>query len=74
MVIQRGDFAELKNLERSSPEYAGVWQHVVVRELRKEMAMVNACLARVDPAAPVRKQVRCSAAMPCAGITTGRCC
>jgi hypothetical protein len=61
MVIQRGDFAELKQLDRSSAEYAGVWQRVVVRELRKEMAMVNACLARVDPAAAVRKQVQCSA-------------
>jgi hypothetical protein len=74
MVIQRGDFAELKNLDKSSPEYAGVWQRVVVRELRKEMAVVNACLARVDPSAPVHKQVRCSAAMLCAEITTGGCC
>jgi hypothetical protein len=62
MVIQRGDFLELKTLNRSSPEYARVWQRVVVRELRKEMAVVNACLARVDAAAPVRRQVRCVAA------------
>ncbi|WIA15486.1 hypothetical protein OEZ85_002125 [Tetradesmus obliquus] len=57
MVIQRGDFAELKTLNRSSPEYSKVWQWVVVRELRQEMAAVNACLARVDSAAPVRRQV-----------------
>jgi hypothetical protein len=57
MVIQRGDFAELKYLNRSSTEYAAVWQKVVVRELRQEMSMVNACLARVDSASPLRKQV-----------------
>jgi hypothetical protein len=61
MVIQRGDFPELKALHRSSAEYAGMWQRVVVRELRKEMAVVNACLARVDAAAPVGRQVRCLA-------------
>lgn len=57
MVIQRGDFPELRDLPRNTSEYSSIWREVVVRELRKEMATVNACLNRVHKSAPVRIHV-----------------